>query len=54
MLVYVVRYGIYTGDESGIIGIYNSLSKANIAMDKYNDSSMPDHYAVVDEYTIID
>jgi hypothetical protein len=53
MTVYVVLFGVYHGENFGIIGIYKVLSEANAKMDEYNDSSVPDYYAIVEEHSII-
>lgn len=53
MKVYVLLAVFQEDYSTCIINIYKSLSDANAAMDAYNDISLDDYYAIVEEETII-
>lgn len=54
MLVFIVIEAVYHGEYYNILGVYKNLWEANNKMDEYNDSSVPDYYAIVEEHYLIE
>lgn len=54
MLVFIVIAAVYQGDYYNILGVYKNLVDANNKMDEYNDSSVPEYYAIVEEHYLIE